>query len=134
VTKNTLFGIGVKANQPAQTIVSPNTNDPTTSYVSRGGPSWADRQHHIGPIYHVLRCQNHPQPLFVTNYALVGMVAKANQPAQTIVSPTIDTTTSYVSRGGPILGWPQAQQWAFISCVWLSKPSSTTASDQLCFV
>ena len=100
MTNYTLFGIVAKGNQPAQTIISRRANT-TTSYVYKGGPICAGRQHHIGPPYHVYRCPHRPQPVLATNYTLFGIVAKGNQTAQAIGTPTYDSTTSYVSGGGP---------------------------------
>jgi hypothetical protein len=74
--------------------------------------------------------------MLVIKYALFGIVAMENQPAQTIVSPIYDTTTSNVSRSGPIcnLGWPPARHRATISSLALSACASPGVSDQLYFV
>jgi hypothetical protein len=53
------------------------------------------RQHHIGPPYRVSRCPHRLHPLLVTHITLVEIVAKVHRPAQTIISPTNDTTTTY---------------------------------------
>ncbi len=97
-------------NQPAHSIVSP-THDTTTSYVSRGGPVLAGRQHnHIGPSsaphWAVISCVALSTSTSTTGASdqihFVWDSGNGNQAAHTIVLPTHDTTTSYVSRGGPI--------------------------------
>jgi len=93
-TKYTLFGIVAKVNQPAQTIISP-IHDTTTSYVYCGGPIWACCQYHKDTISCLPLSFTAPNAV-VTRYTLFGIVAKVNQPARTITSPTNDTTTSYV--------------------------------------
>jgi len=80
-----LVGIVAKVNQPAQTVFF-HTNDSTTLYVYWGGQIEACHQHHIGSPYHVSRCPQPHEQVLETNYTLFGIVAKVNQPAQTIVS------------------------------------------------
>jgi len=96
----------------------------------------ACRQHYIGPPYHVYHCPYLDHLQLATKYTLFGIVAKVNQPAQTITSPTNDTTTSYVYWSDQIcnFGLPPTLHWATISCLPLSTSYPSAASNEIYFV
>jgi hypothetical protein len=105
-TTYTLFGIVVRVNQPAQSIISrravitfsvtcvfmrtnlglpPALNVATTLYVA------------LSPFASVAA-----KDQLKTNHTLFGIVGKINQPTRTIISRRFVITTSYESSCGPI--------------------------------
>jgi len=128
-TNYSLFGIVVKVNQPAQSIL-PLAYKQHSNWSRLGWPP-APHSANISYLTHRPQWQ---KPLLVTNCTLFGIVVKVNSTGSDyhLERRQHHNLVCVLSRTN--LGLPPAPHWATISYLTPSTLASNAASDQLYFV